>query len=409
MLAIAMEVAARNQLTDEEAVAVLRRALRIDAAVAATLLDELTQSVLVRTPTGYTFQLHSYGEYLAAEELSEILETDRILRLMYLDGTLRPSDSWRNCVSYLMERHRGIRSIFSRRFPDWTLTSSPAVFDEQDRTAVLRELMASLARDNAYLVHHPTIRVIHLARFVPVAMVAQLRAAVESTSDVEAANAALLLAAYGDRAMAGRLLDLALDTTRTGHVRNSALAAYDQVGSPADVQRLLDIQNWDEPTALSRVDAAAGLMDATNTPLVLAALGRTYAMISSAFYRFEELRDAADIEAVLDALIALPREALQNNRLSYYLDRLWLSVARNWCAEWLEKIADIVLRFEEAGNPHDSDLQRHFVPAMQSLPDHAYAIGRRIVERLLPAGRDVNHLYHTIPALVAVDPRRFRI
>lgn len=403
MLAIAMEVAARNQLTDEEAAAVLRRALRIDAAVATTLLDELTQSVLVRTPTGYTFQLHSYGEYLAAEELSEILETDRILRLMYLDGTLRPSDSWRNCVSYLLERHRGIRSIFSRRFPDWTLTSSPAVFDEQDRTAVLRELMASLTRDNAYLVHHPTIRVIHLARFVPVAMVPQLRAAVESASDVEAANAALLLAAYGDRTMAGRLLDLALDATRTGHVRNSALAAYDQVGSPADVQRLLDIQNWDEPTVLARVDAAAGLMDATNTPLVLAALGRTDAMISSAFYRFEDLRDAADIEAVLDALITLPREALQNNRLSYYLDRFWLSVARNWRAEWLEKIAEIVLRFEEAGNPDDSDLQRHFAPAMQSLPDHAYAIGRRIIERLLATGRDVNYLYHTIPALVGPD------
>ena len=41
MLAIAMEVAARNQLTDEESVAVLRRALRIDADAGRTLLDEL--------------------------------------------------------------------------------------------------------------------------------------------------------------------------------------------------------------------------------------------------------------------------------------------------------------------------------------------------------------------------------
>ena len=70
MLAIAMEVAARNQFTDEESVAVLRRALRIDAAAARTLLDELAQSVLIRTPDGYRFQLHSYGEYLAAEELT---------------------------------------------------------------------------------------------------------------------------------------------------------------------------------------------------------------------------------------------------------------------------------------------------------------------------------------------------
>ena len=119
MLATAMEVAARNHLTAEESVEVLRRALKIDAATARTLLDELAQSVLVHMPEGYRFQMRSYGEYLAAEELSEIQEPERILRLMYLGDTLRPSDSWRNCVSYLMERHRGIRSRFIRRFPDW--------------------------------------------------------------------------------------------------------------------------------------------------------------------------------------------------------------------------------------------------------------------------------------------------
>ena len=409
MLAIAMEVAARNQLTDEESIAVLQRALRIDAAFARMLLNELAQSVLVRTPDGYRFQLHSYGEYLAAEELSEIQETDRIIRLMYLDNTLCPSDSWRNCVSYLMELHRGIRSIFSRKFPDWTLTSSPAVFDEQERTTIVRELLASLIHDNVYLLRHPTIRVIHLARFVPGAMLPQLRPAVESTNDVEAANAALLLAAYGDRTMADRLLTLALDTTRDAHVRNSALAAYDQIGTSASVPRLLDIQNWDEHTVPSRIDAVAGLMDSTNASLVLAALGRTDVMISSAFVRFSRLNDRADLEAVLDALIASPVDALQRNQFSYYLDRFWQSLARSWQPEWVDKVAKLVLRFEEVGNPDDRDLQRDFVPAMQSLPDHGYAIGRRIIERLLAAGRNVQHLYHAIPALVGPDDAQWLV
>ena len=409
MLAIAMEVAARNQLSDEESIAVLRRALRIDAAAARTLLDELTQSVLVRTPGGYRFQLHSYGEYLAAEELSEIQETDRILRLMYLDNTLRPSDSWRNCVSYLMERHHGIRSNFARKFPDWTLTSSPAVFDERDRTTIVDELLAWLSRENVYLLRHPTIRVVHLARFVPEAMLSQLRAAVESTNDVEAANAALLLAAYGDRTMADRLLALALDATRNTHVRNSALAAFDQIGTPASVSQLLDIQDWGEHTVPSRIDAAAGLMDSTNASLVLAALGRTDVIISSACVRFSELNDRADLEAVLDALIALPADALQHNQLSYYLDRFWRSLARSWRPEWVDKVAELVLRFEEVGSPDDRDLQRDFVPAMQSLPDHGYAMGCRIVERLLAAGRNVHHLYHAIPALVGPDDARWLV
>ena len=409
MLAIAMEVAARNQLTDEESVAVLQRALRIDASAARTLLDELAQSVLIRTPDGYRFQLHSYGEYLAAEELSEIQDTDRILRLMYLDNTFRPSDSWRNCVSYLIERHRGIRSTFSRRFPDWALTASPDVFNEQERTTIVWELLDSLIRDNVYLLHHPTIRVLHFARFVPEALLPQLRAAVESTNDVEAANAALLLAASGDRTMADRLLALALDSTRSTYVRNAALAAYDRVGTPASVPMLLDIQDWDEHTVASRIDAAAALMDSTNASLVLAALGRTDTTISSAFYRFDELTDRADLEAVLDALIALPADALQRNHLSYYLDRFWRSLGRSWQPEWVDTIAELVLRFEDVGTPDDRDLQRHFIRVMQSLPDRGYAIGRRILERLLAAERAVHHLYRAILALVGPDDARWLV
>lgn len=407
MLAVAMEIAARNELTDNEAEAVLRRALRIDAAAAQILLDELTQSLLLRTPNGYSFQLRSYGEYLAAEELGEIQETDRILRLTYLDNTFRPSDSWRNCMSYIMERHGGIRRAFSRRFPDWTLTASPSVFSEQDRTTIVNELLASLINDNTYLLHHPTIRVGNLARFVPEAMFPRLRGAVESANDVEAGNAALLLAACRDRTMANRLLDLALDRTRTAHVRSSALGAYDQIGTCDAPARLLDIQDWDEPTALARVDAAAGLMDASNAALVLAALSRTDAMVSSAFYRFYELNDPADLEAVLDALISLPGDAFRNNRLSYYLDRFWWSIARNWRPGWAAKVAEVVLRFEEAGNPDDGDLRRDFVAAMQSLPDRGHAIGRHIIERLLGAGRDIQCLFHSIPSLVGPDDARW--
>ena len=407
MLAIAMEVAAKNQLTDEESVAVLQRALRIDAAAANALLDELAKSVLVRTPDGYRFQMRSYGEYLAAEELGDIPETDRILRLMCLNGSIRPSDSWRNCVSYLIERHVGIRSVFSRRCPDWTLTSSSSVFAEPERTTIVRELLASLVRSKVYLLRHPTIRVPHLARFVPESMLPELRDAVKSTDDVEAANTALLLAARGDKSVAELLLALALDATRTTPVRHSALAAYDRIGAPASVSRLLDIQDWDENTVPSRIDAAAGLMDATNALLVFSALCRTDTIISSALIRLSDLNDRADIESVLHALMTLPTDALQRSQLSYYLDRFWRSLTRNWDAEWADQVAALVLRFDEVGNPDDRDLLQHFVPAMRSLPDLGHAIGRRIIERLLPVGRDVFHLYQTIPALVSLDDARW--
>ena len=77
--------------------------------------------------------------------------------------------------------------------------------------------------------------------------------------------------------------------------------------------------------------------------------------------------------------------------------------------EWVDKVAELVVRFDEVGNPDDGDLRRDFVPAMQSLPDHGNAIGRGIVERLLAAGRNVRHLYHAIPALVGPDDARWLV
>ena len=150
-------------------------------------------------------------------------------------------------------------------------------------------------------------------------------------------------------------------------------------------------------------------MDSTNASLVLSALSRTDTTISSAFYRFDELTDSVDLEAILDALIALPADALQRHQLSYYLDRVWRSLARSWRSEWVDKVAELVLRFEDVGTPDDRDLQRHFIQTMQSLPDRGYAIGRRILERLLAAERAVHHLYHAIPALVGPDDARWLV
>jgi hypothetical protein len=73
----------------------------------------------------------------------------------------------------------------------------------------------------------------------------------------------------------------------------------------------------------------------------------------------------------------------------------------------VDKVAEIVLRFEEAAKPDDADLQRDFVPAMRSLPDQGFAVGRRLVEGLLAAGQDVQHLYPTIPALVGPNDARW--
>src|SRR5260370_19178930 len=72
MLAIACETAARNELTEEEALRVLLGAIEFTPETARYLLDDLSHSILIRTPGRISFQMRSYGEYLAADELHDM-------------------------------------------------------------------------------------------------------------------------------------------------------------------------------------------------------------------------------------------------------------------------------------------------------------------------------------------------
>ena len=71
MLAVAMETYCRNELTESEALQIIKQAMPITDAQAPELLQELYASILRRTANGFGFQMRSYGEYLAAEALQD--------------------------------------------------------------------------------------------------------------------------------------------------------------------------------------------------------------------------------------------------------------------------------------------------------------------------------------------------
>ena len=66
MLAVALEVYSRNELSEDEAIQVMRASMRMTESEARQVLDELYGSILKRTGNGLAFQMRSYGEYLAA-------------------------------------------------------------------------------------------------------------------------------------------------------------------------------------------------------------------------------------------------------------------------------------------------------------------------------------------------------
>ena len=124
---------------------ILQAAMPVTTQQAETLLDELTHSILIRTPNGIAFQMRSYGEYLAAVELRS-MSLERIQQLVNYEHTFIPNESWRNCISYLAELHQGVRRSFAIRNPDWVMAASPAAFTEAERTAVMMRQPDGLAK-----------------------------------------------------------------------------------------------------------------------------------------------------------------------------------------------------------------------------------------------------------------------
>lgn len=130
MLAVACETAARNELTVAEAQRVLLEAIDIEPATAAQLLDELGQSILIQTTTGISFQMRSYGEFLAAEELHD-KGIDRLRELAFIGNA--PIDTWGNTISYLAEMSDIVRRYFGRQYPESLIDVSPDAFTENER------------------------------------------------------------------------------------------------------------------------------------------------------------------------------------------------------------------------------------------------------------------------------------
>jgi hypothetical protein len=156
LLAVAMEIYTRNALTRQEALRVFQEGMRISSGDAERLLGQLSKYILLITSAGYSFQMRSYGEYLAAEELASA-PVDRILNLVLFPGTRRFNRSWANTISYLVEMHEEVRHHLSVHYPDLVLNASPSAFSTADRTHVVESVLKGLAERDSFLIGHQTI------------------------------------------------------------------------------------------------------------------------------------------------------------------------------------------------------------------------------------------------------------
>ena len=400
MLALAMEIAARNELSVDEARRVLTAALGVSLEQASALLDDLSQSILLRTKGGYVFQMRSFGECLAAFELAEARDRDRWLEPMFLAGSRNLHDSWRNVVSYLAELSRHARRYFAAKQPEWLLRSSLSAFSEPEKVSIASAVMEQMKRGREFLSYHPLVRATDLARFVPPSFAEELvKIARQSEDEVERANAILVVGLAGREEFRDDALRLALDPKQSVHVRRSALASLHGIGRADSIPRLLDIDDWSESTVPARLDAAAELADAANLPLVLGALARTQTVVSSAFRRVREMSKGNDLGDMLTAVAALPPEHL-TRRVGGYLEKLWDAVAEKWKPEWAPEVARIILTTE---GDADSNVADALASALAKRDDRAAPVGRRLLEAVANDDAGLRGYRRAVAALVRLD------
>jgi hypothetical protein len=344
MLATACETAARNELTQEESKRVLLEAIDIPAETAAKLLDELAHSILIRTTNGISFQMRSYGEFLAAEELHD-KGVDRLRELAFTRDA--PIDTWLNTITYLAEMSDKARQYFARQYPDWLINVSPAAFTQDERTDLTTELLRRTNEAGAYLIDNRGLSLRRLARLLTPSVIATLREQLASDKPHEAANALVLLGILREPGIASQALPLVVADRNPSPRRYAALVALINTGDSAVVDDLIRFADPTDPYHINIIDAIGSLCTPAQFPQVLPLLQTTNAGLSSAYYHFRELKSREALDATIAYLTRHPA-ILHGFAMDSYLEPILAHIPSHWDATLAESIGRLLAAIENA-------------------------------------------------------------
>jgi hypothetical protein len=343
MLGTACETYSRNELTDDEALRVLLEAIDLPETDARQILDELSHSILIRTSNGIAFQMRSYGEFLAAEEL-ETQPLDRVKDLAFHDDDT-PNESWMNAISYLAEVNSTVRKYFTRNHPEWMFAASPDAFPEAERTALCSAFINGLNRNGELILDHPIVRPIRVAQFITPPVLENLLSKLSSTNPAEAANAVALAGVMGRKEIVPFALAIAKETQRADPLRSAAIIALVNSADYRAIDELIAVLKPDDTFHISLADVIGSLARHQDIPKVMPILTRTNAMLSAAYYHFREFHSREAVYVTLEYLHDNPRE-FEARRVDAYLDPIIEQIPEFW-DERLEKIsANIIITLD---------------------------------------------------------------
>ncbi len=403
MLGVAFETCSRNELTEDEAFRVIKEAMRIPDAEARALLDELYNSILKRTSNGLAFQMRSYGEFLAAEALEDE-PVDRVKELAFLDY-YTPNESWLNAISYLVELNPRVRTYFVRQHPLWTISASPAVFSEEEKTSIVTSALENCVREKQYIYHHPLINVRRLSHFVTASIEKALIANLGDQDDIVRGNALVILGLLKH----SEALPIALDIVKTKSlgigIRQCAILALVNVGTPRHVPELLATVEANDPLHMNFLDMVGALADESQIKTLLPLIFRENAMLSAAYYHFREFKSRDALIQTLQYFVPHANE-LNVIRAEAYVEPIFELLPQFFDAEIARLCADLLERMEAEHIYVDrSGVMPKLLNRMRDA-DRDGQIARIFFERVLAGGRGQRQpLYYVDQMLVSLMTR----
>ncbi len=407
MLGVAMEVYSRNTLTIEEARRLLLASMKIRAPEVDALLEQLRHSIIVRAGDTISFQMRSFGEYLAAEEL-QVRELRKILSLVLLTESGHPNDSWIHTVSYLAELNSDVRRYFLEAYPEWVLPVSPTALTPEENTQLIRTVLARLEEGKHYLIIHPLVKARQLARHVIREGLDAVRAMIDAEEPTRVANGLCVLAFSEDGTHLKKAETVAFDRSAHTLLRRSALFYIANHGEPTVIPEIIRCLDKEDPVYIAVLDTLAALMDEDMIPVVLPILLGTDVLISSAFHRFRELRSRRALTVTLQFLLDDP-QLISHRRIHLYIEPIWKLLTPFWDQEVAQLLSQLLIEFAKSGvYEHDIEKREVIIVAIKQ-KDVDGEVAKRVLREVLATKRRFVHFADTIGAICTADTARWLI
>ena len=403
MLAITCETVARNELTINEALRVLREAIEFPEQTARDLLDDLAHSILIQTTSGISFQMRSYGEYLAAEELHD-KSVERLKELAFSND--RPVDSWGNAITYLAEMNPKVRQYFTRHHPEWLVSVSPAAFADPERTTLCNRIITDLSKAQTYLVDHKTISVRRFSRLITPHVIAELRTQLTSDQPHQLGNALILLAAQHQQDAVTVAFRLATEHRDASGLRYSAIVALINAAGNRIIDDLIAFADPSDKYYINLIDAIGSLCSPADFPRVLPLLRSTRAGLSSAFYHFREFTSKEALIAAIDYVTANP-DTLDGYDLDAYLEPLFDLIPQHWGNDIAVALGLLLAALvRDQFTDHHAKLVQSIIRHLATKDHDALAI-QSLISALAEDGTRLRYIDHHIASLITLPAARW--